>query len=171
MLCPPTLSERETRCVVKLGPPALGTTKISVGSGHTLTACEPRFPCKKSFRNIAVHMEASFQPQWPLGFPHIVTYCVKSNRDLTQIYKYIHNLTIYFNRMCDTANSRVQMMVYVEISHCITSNQGHKRRLVINDVPCLSEQCIDPRIVFSLLLKTKWKTEDITILSTEMPDT
>ena len=154
-MCPPALSERKTRCVGKLGPPALGTTKIWVGSGHTLTACEPRFPCKKSFRNIAVHMEASFQHQWPLGFTHSVTYCVKSNSDLTQIYNYLHNVTIYFNHMCDTANSRVQMMVYVEISHCITSNQWHKRRLVINDVPCLSEQCIDTTFRFFAVAEDK----------------
>ena len=155
LLCPPALSERETGCVVKLGPPSLGTTKIWVGSGHTLTACEPRFPSKRSFKNIAIHMEASFQPKWPLGFPRSLTTRVKINRGLTRIYKYLHNVTVYLNHMCDTAISRGQMMVHVEISHCLMLKRGHINRFVISNVPRLSEQCVNTRFLFIAVAEDK----------------
>ena len=142
LICPPALSERKTRCVVKLGPPSLGTTKIRVSRGHTMTACEPLFPSIKSFKNTAVHMDTIFQPKWPLGFPDNLTTRVKINGELTNTYKYLHKVTIYLNHMCDIAISRVQMMVIVEISHCFRIEQGSVSRLVINNVPRLSQQCI-----------------------------
>ena len=156
LTCPPALSEKKTRCVIKLGPPSLGTTKIWVGSGNTMTACEPRFPHKNFFKNNTVRMEASFQPKWPLGFP--ASLATRVNRDLTKRFKYLHNVTIYLNHICDIADTRRQMMVHVEISNCIIAKRGRIRRLVINNVPHLSEKCTN--YVFRFIAVAENKVED-----------
>ena len=140
LICPPALSERKTRCVIKLGPPSLGSTKIWVGGGSTMTACKPRFPHKNFFKNNTARMEASFQPYWPLGFP--VTLATRVSRDSTKIFKYLHNVTIYLNHICGIPDTRRQMKVYVEISNCITAKRrAYIDRMVINNVPRLSEEC------------------------------
>ena len=93
IVCPALQNRYQETCILKLGPPALGSVQISLATENILTSCEPSYlkTTKANFSIKTVSMN-----NWPLTLRNNVSHTFHNLDDyFEKSFDYLHSATIY----------------------------------------------------------------------------
>ena len=138
-ICSPSINDM-TKCVIKLGPPPLGTTEISLGQLKTLSLCDPQYTDIKPNERMTARMRSVNFPNWPFDLNRTIIHTWTNFTDsINMKFYHLHNASLMLPSFCK--NSRRQMGVVVAISACTDNQHGQHASIAVKHIPVLSEDC------------------------------
>ena len=141
IVCPALQNRYQETCIIKLGPPALGSVQISLATESILTSCEPSY-LKTTKENLSIKTVS--MDNWPLTLRNNVDQTFHNLDDyFEKSFDYLHSATIYLPYTCNRSATRKQSGVNVKMSSCVTIGEGiDDKKVIVNNIPALMDRCV-----------------------------
>ena len=138
-ICSSSKQNIEKRCIIKLGPPSLGTAKIQMMEEDTLSSCHSTY--SNISRDRRITLKTITLDNWPFDFRASEFYYWNQNvSNAVKTFDYLQNATITLPQLCHS--SRKQLSAVVVVSTCEVKSLW-RENLIINHIPALSESCFN----------------------------
>ena len=157
IVCPSLQNNRLKTCTIQFGPPIMGTVELEVVSRDTIEPCDERFMNTVTKDAWTYQLHTTSTNNWPFGLKNNTvtrTNNVRLSSSHVDKYKYaflqVGNVTATL--LCDSSTPRKQMSILVKVSVCRISNLEIERQ-VANNIPALSQECVQIKYEFVALHK------------------
>ena len=152
-ICPPSFNDMP-KCVIKLGPPPLGTAEIKIEQKDTLSSCNPLNHNNTPKRSMTASIKSVTLDNWPFNLKKIVSHTWTSFKNLTsKTFNFLYSAYLSLPNLCK--NSRIQFAVTVRISTCTISKKDGLQYNAVNSIPVLTDNCMAAAYTFKPAEKEK----------------
>ena len=143
-ICPALQNEYQQSFTVKLGPPAMGTTRLTILISYTLSACDYDHLNIHSNREFRIRLKTVSSHKWPFNLANNVSQTLFNfTRNIEKNFDYLQNATISLPYLCHRDMSRAQFSIVVQVSSCLMRSDGISiKKYIVNNMPALMNICL-----------------------------
>ena len=139
---------------LQLGPPALGSARLSITQVQTLDACEPAVSNLISGSDLKITIQTESFEKWPL---HTIRRETESRiykithdfaDDVVKNVDYLNFVVVSLPYICTHNLTRVKLGLALTVSKCFDDHMGNLRILSVNRILNLDNECLGTTLNF-----------------------